>query len=98
MICPPGRMDTAEFLAELRPENVREIVESPFAGDRFILINDSEQARTWAGGRWCRGMADKTKGATRARMRATGEPYTIARRKVIEEHQPPGRDPAGGRA
>lgn len=47
MICPPGRMDEAIATAEIRPENIREIIESPVAVDQFILINDSEQARFW---------------------------------------------------
>ena len=32
---------------------------------------------------------DKIKDAARRRMAETGEPYTVARRKVTEEHQTP---------
>ena len=48
MICPPGRMDEAEQMAEVMAQNIREIVESPVATDRFILINDTELDRAWA--------------------------------------------------
>jgi len=47
MLCPPGRMDDAVASAEIMPENIREIIETPLAGDSFILVNDSELARTW---------------------------------------------------
>jgi hypothetical protein len=49
MICPPGCMDVAEMMASAMPENIREIVESPVAGDQFILVNDSQMDRFWAG-------------------------------------------------
>ena len=49
MICPPGRMTEAEQMAEVMPENIREIVESPVATDQFILINDTARDRYWAG-------------------------------------------------
>lgn len=46
MYCPPGRMDEALRLARARPENVREIAESELALGKFLLVNDTQVART----------------------------------------------------